>query len=126
MHFSRGSWKTPLVERLQAYADGQFDDFCQVRTDTSYLTPFGRRVIEATRHIRYGETRSYQAIAISAGNPTAARAVGAVMAGNRVPLVVPCHRVVGSGGKLGGFSAIDGLAMKRRLLALESRSLFEF
>jgi methylated-DNA-[protein]-cysteine S-methyltransferase len=125
MRFSSGEWNTPLVERLQAYADGEFDDFSDVRIDTSHLTRFGRRIVEATRRIRYGETRSYQAIATAVGNPSAARAVGAVMAGNRVPLVVPCHRVVGSRGKLGGFSAIDGLAMKRRLLALESRSLFD-
>jgi methylated-DNA-[protein]-cysteine S-methyltransferase len=125
MHLSRDSWNTSLVERLQAYADGEIDDFSDVRIDTSHLTRFGRRVVEATRRVRYGETRSYQAIAVKAGNPSAARAVGAVMAGNRMPLVVPCHRVVGSRGKLGGFSAIDGLAMKRRLLSLESRSMFD-
>ena len=117
-------WNTPLVERLQAYADGQIDDFSDVEINVDHLTRFARRVVEATRRIRFGETRSYQAIAVAAGNPRAARAVGGVMAGNRIPLVVACHRVVGSGGKLGGFSAIDGLAMKRRLLALESRSLF--
>jgi methylated-DNA-[protein]-cysteine S-methyltransferase len=123
-HSARNSWNTPLVERLQAYADGQIDDFTDVEVNVDHLTRFARRVVEATRRIHYGETRSYQAIAVAAGNPRAARAVGGVMAGNRIPLVVPCHRVVGSGGKLGGFSAIDGLAMKRRLLALESRSLF--
>ncbi len=123
-HLAQNSWNTPLVERLQAYADGQIDDFSDVEINVDHLTRFARRVVEATRRVHYGETRSYQAIAVAAGNPRAARAVGGVMAGNRIPLVVPCHRVVGSGGKLGGFSAIDGLAMKRRLLALESRSLF--
>jgi methylated-DNA-[protein]-cysteine S-methyltransferase len=122
---SRDPWNTPLVERLQSYADGQLDDFSDVRIDISHLTRFGRRVVEATRRIRFGDTRSYGEIAADAGNASAARAVGAVMAGNRVPLVVPCHRVVGSRGKLGGFSAPDGLAMKRRLLTLESRSLFD-
>lgn len=123
-HLARNSWTTPLVERLQAYADGQIDDFSDVQINVDHLTRFARRVVEATRRIHYGETRSYQAISVASGNPRAARAVGGVMAGNRIPLIVPCHRVVGSGGKLGGFSAIDGLAMKRRLLALESRSLF--
>ncbi len=124
LHLAQNSWNTPLIDRLRAYADGQIDDFTDVEINIDHLTGFARRVVEATRRIHYGETRSYQAIAVAAGNPRAARAVGGVMAGNRIPLVVPCHRVVGSGGKLGGFSAIDGLAMKRRLLALESRSLF--
>ena len=65
-------------------------------------------------------TRSYGEVAAAAGSPGAARAVGQVMAANRTPLIVPCHRVLAAGGKIGGFSAPQGLALKRRLLALES------
>ena len=67
-----------------------------------------------------GETVSYAELAGRAGSPNAARAVGGVMAGNRVPLLVPCHRVVGAGGRLGGFSAPTGVELKKRLLALEA------
>jgi methylated-DNA-[protein]-cysteine S-methyltransferase len=109
-----------LVARLTAYAAGDFDDFLDIDTETSHLSPFSRAIIEAVRRISFGQTRSYGQIAASVGRARAARAVGRVMAQNRTPLVVPCHRVVGSGGLIGGFSAIDGLNMKRRLLKLEA------
>lgn len=109
-----------LVHRLTAYAAGDFDDFLDVETEISHLSPFSRSIIEAVRRIPFGQTRSYGQIAVSAGRTRAARAVGRVMAQNRTPLVVPCHRVIGSGGLIGGFSAIDGLNMKRRLLKLEA------
>ena len=109
-----------LAERLQAYATGGYDDFLDVEIDVSHLSPFAVAVVDAARRIPVGETRSYGQLAMAAGRPRAARAVGRVMAKNRTPLVMPCHRVVGSGGKLGGFSAIDGLRMKERLLQLEA------
>jgi methylated-DNA-[protein]-cysteine S-methyltransferase len=109
-----------LVDRLTAYADCQFDDFLDVETETSHLSPFSRSIVEAVRRIPLGQTRSYGQIAATVGRARAARAVGRVMAQNRTPLVVPCHRVVASGGRIGGFSAIDGLVMKRRLLKLEA------
>ncbi len=74
----------------------------------------------ACRRIPWGQTRSYAQLAAVAGRPGAARAVGSVMAKNRVPLVVPCHRVIASSGQLGGYSAPQGLSLKRRLLAMES------
>ncbi len=82
-------------------------------------TRFTRRVLRAARAIPPGATMTYGALAGRAGSPRAARAVGQVMARNPVPLVVPCHRVVASGGA-GGYAG--GLAMKDRLLALERRS----
>lgn len=118
--FDDQPWETNLVERLQAYADGVPDDFVDVEIDKSHLTPFARRVVLTTRRIAYGRTCSYGELARQAGCPNGARAVGNVMRQNRVPLVVPCHRVVGSAGKLGGFSGEEGLAMKRRLLDLEA------
>jgi len=112
-----------LVDRLTAYAAGHFDDFLDIKTDTAHLSPFSRSIVEAVRRIPFGQTRSYGQLAASVGRARAARAVGRVMAQNRTPLVVPCHRVVGSGGLIGGFSAIDGLNMKRRLLKLEAASV---
>jgi methylated-DNA-[protein]-cysteine S-methyltransferase len=115
---------SPLVERLvdelQRFAAGEPVDFRDVRVNEEHLTPFGRRIVAACRRIPFGQTRSYGQLTAVCGSPGAARAVGQVMAKNRYPLVVPCHRVVAAGGKLGGFSAPQGLAMKRRLLALES------
>jgi methylated-DNA-[protein]-cysteine S-methyltransferase len=108
-----------VVDRLCNFAAGEAVDFRDVEIDDGYLTRFGRRVMNACRRIPRGQTRSYGELAAACGSAGAARAVGQVMAGNRYPLVVPCHRVVGASGSLGGFSAPQGLAMKRRLLALE-------
>jgi methylated-DNA-[protein]-cysteine S-methyltransferase len=112
-----------LLARLCRYAEGEFDDFLDVPTCTGHLTPFAVLVVKAVRHIPFGKTLSYGQIAAEVGHPRAARAVGTVMAQNRTPLVVPCHRVLASKGKLGGYSAIDGVLMKRRLLDLEKRFL---
>lgn len=109
-----------FIRRLQAFADGKrSDDFLDVPLLVSEMTPFQQAVIDHCRRIPVGETLSYAGLANAAGHPGAARAVGRVMATNRFPLVVPCHRVLAASGALGGFSAPQGIAMKRRLLALE-------
>lgn len=113
-----------VLERLVRYAEGEPVELDDVPTAVGHLSAFQRRVVQACRAIPRGERRTYGQLAAAAGSPGAARAVGGVMAGNRVPLVVPCHRVVGVGGKLGGFSAPQGLRMKRRLLELEGAMLF--
>jgi methylated-DNA-[protein]-cysteine S-methyltransferase len=115
-----------LLARLCRYAEGEFDDFLDIPTCTGHLTPFAVLVVKAVRHIPFGKTLSYAQIAAEVGHPRAARAVGTVMAQNRTPLVVPCHRVVASKGKLGGYSGVDGVLMKRRLLDLEKRFLAVF
>lgn len=108
-----------LVARLQAYTRGARDEFSDVPVLLAGLTQFAQRVVGICRDIGYGDTITYGQLAALAGSPGAARAVGNVMAANRIPLVVPCHRVVGSAGSLGGFSAPSGLCMKRRLLEIE-------
>lgn len=80
-------------------------------------TDFQRRVWDAVRGIPHGEVRSYSWIAEWVGNPKGRRAVGQANGANPIPLIVPCHRVIRSDGRLGGYSA--GLALKKRLLALE-------
>jgi methylated-DNA-[protein]-cysteine S-methyltransferase len=108
-----------LVRRLAAMAEGKPTDFSDVQLDVRGLTPFARTVLHACRRIPRGEVLTYGQLAARVGNPRGARAVGNVMARNRVPLVVPCHRVVGAHGRLGGYSAPDGLGMKQRLLHVE-------
>jgi methylated-DNA-[protein]-cysteine S-methyltransferase len=81
-------------------------------------TPFQLSVWKALRNIPYGQTRSYGQIADVVGAPKAVRAVGAANGQNPIPIVIPCHRVIGSNGKLTGFGG--GLPLKRLLLDLES------
>jgi methylated-DNA-[protein]-cysteine S-methyltransferase len=114
-----------LIKRLQAFARGnRRDDFLDVSIDTTDLTEFERKVIQACRHVAAGETATYGELARRIDHPGAARAVGRVMATNRFPLVVPCHRIIGAGGRLGGYSAADGLATKRKLLSEEGVTEF--
>ena len=113
-----------VLDRLVRYADGEPVDFSDVAVAVNHLSTFQRRVVKACRAIPAGQHRTYGQLAAAAGSPGAARAVGQVMATNRAPLVVPCQRVLAAGGQLGGFSAPQGLAMKRRLLALEGAYLF--
>jgi methylated-DNA-[protein]-cysteine S-methyltransferase len=110
-----------LIKRLQSFAAGVFDDFLDVPVDAGRQTSFQRQVAAACRSIPPGQTRSYGDLAAEVGAPRAARAVGSVMASNRVAIIVPCHRVLRSGGKLGGYSLGSGLPLKRRLLELESQ-----
>src|SRR5262249_27222535 len=112
-------WAASLVVRLKLFAGGETVDFADVPLSLEHLTTFGKRVIAACRQIPWGQTKTYGDLAAECGSPGAARAVGSVMAKNRYPLIVPCHRVLAAGGDIGGYSAPDGLTMKRRLLAME-------
>lgn len=112
-------WLRRLGEQLAAFASGDPQQFADVPISTEHLTPFAERVVDECRKVPWGHVLTYADLAKKAGRPGAARAVGNVMASNRLPLVVPCHRVVGSGGGLGGYSAPGGVATKRRLLRAE-------
>ncbi len=116
-------WPDALVHRLQAYSEGAIEDFRNVNISLDGLTDFQRRVIRECKKIPFGETATYGELARRVRSPGAARAVGSVMAKNCVPIIVPCHRVLASGGKLGGYSAIGGLTTKRQLLDLEAAAL---
>ncbi len=108
-----------LVAALRSHLSGTPTEYDQIPLDLSGLRPFAVRVYEATRRIPWGKARTYGAVAHGAGAPGAARAVGAALARNPFPLVVPCHRVLAADASLRGFSAPGGLATKRRLLSLE-------
>ncbi|MBN1153202.1 MAG: methylated-DNA--[protein]-cysteine S-methyltransferase [Dehalococcoidia bacterium] len=108
-----------LTERIQAYIEGDAVEFPDV-IDRSEWTPFRERVWNATMQIPYGQTRSYGWVAATVSQPRACRATGQALHRNPVPLIVPCHRVVGADGRLTGFGA--GLELKQKLLSLEQDS----
>lgn len=116
-------WFPNLRRRLQKYGQGEYVDFSDVQVAFSKLTAFQESVISATRAIEYGQTVSYGELAELAGYPRAARAVGTVMSSNPFPILIPCHRVVASGGKLGGYSAPQGISLKENLLAMEAEAV---
>lgn len=106
-----------LPELLRRYATGNRVDFSGVRVDLSGYGPFHKSVLMACQRIGHGEIVTYRDLARLAGSEKAARAAGTAMATNRIPLIIPCHRVLASGGRIGGFSS--GLEWKRKLLRLE-------
>jgi methylated-DNA-[protein]-cysteine S-methyltransferase len=105
--------------QLRDYFAGRLKRF-DVKLDLSSLKPFQRQVLDRCARIGYGRTKTYGELAREIGRPRAARAVGGALGRNPVPLVIPCHRVVAGDGSLGGFSAEQGVKLKRRLLELES------
>jgi len=107
------------IERIGALLDRGDADLSEVALDMDGVSPFHRRVYEVTRTIPPGETLSYGDVAAEAGSPGAARAVGQALGRNPFAIVVPCHRVVAAGGRVGGFSATGGVSIKRRMLAIE-------
>lgn len=109
-----------LIQRLKLYFGGHRVNFPD-RLDLSGATDFQRKVWETTRLIPYGETRSYAWVAEQIKKPKALRAVGQALGRNPLPIIVPCHRVVASNGKLGGFTG--GTEVKKRLLYLEGAAV---
>jgi methylated-DNA-[protein]-cysteine S-methyltransferase len=110
---------TEVVKQLTAYFAGERKEF-----DLPLVlegTEFQKRVWTALQNIPYGETVSYKALAERIGSPRAVRAVGAANGANPIPIIIPCHRVIGNDGSLTGFGG--GLPVKKKLLELESRQL---
>jgi methylated-DNA-[protein]-cysteine S-methyltransferase len=108
-----------VIRQLQAYFSGELKHFDLPLAPEG--TEFQLRVWNSLRTIPYGETISYSQLAQKIGNPQAVRAVGLANGCNPIPIIIPCHRVIGSDGSLTGFGG--GLANKQKLLALESRQL---
>jgi methylated-DNA-[protein]-cysteine S-methyltransferase len=101
---------------LEEYFDGGRRQF-QLPLDWTLVGPFGRRVLSVTAEIPYGQVSSYGEVAAEAGSPRGSRAAGNALGANPLPIVVPCHRVLRSGGALGGYGG--GIERKRWLLELE-------
>jgi len=121
--FKRGIQYSPdhireASTQLKEYLSGERKSFT-MKIDWSVLRQFQQSVLHATHEIPYGETRTYKEIALRIGRPRAARAVGRAEATNPMPLVLPCHRVIGADGKLHGYGLAEGLKTKAWLLKLE-------
>jgi methylated-DNA-[protein]-cysteine S-methyltransferase len=110
----------PLQKKISYYYEGAYIDFSDVAVDLSGHTPFSQKILLSCINIKYGKTTTYKELAELAGHPKSARAVGDVMARNRIPLIIPCHRVLGSDGSLHGFSAPGGIETKKKMLHIES------
>ncbi len=106
----------PVQRALEDYFSGRRRDFA-LALDWSLIGPFGRKVLHVTAEIPYGGVLSYNEVAAEAGSPRGSRAAGNALGSNPIPIVIPCHRVLRSGGALGGYGG--GLDRKRYLLELE-------
>lgn len=114
---------TLLANRLLGYASGRPVTFDDLPLDWERLTPFQACVYRVCQTVPFGQTVTYGELARMVGNPRAARAVGAALGRNPFPILVPCHRVVGRGGRLTGFTAPGGTALKAALLKFEGCDL---
>lgn len=112
-----------IINRIEDYADGQRVDFSHVTLDLGAVPSFHRRAYNLLIHVGWGETLTYGDLARKLGDIGLSRAVGQAMGANPMPLVIPCHRVLASDGKPGGFSAPGGSASKLKMLALEGVSI---
>jgi methylated-DNA-[protein]-cysteine S-methyltransferase len=107
------------IDRMVASLRGEADDLADIPLDLGALPRFQQQVFAVVRTIPAGETMSYGEVAAAAGSPGAARAVGQALGRNPFPIVIPCHRVLAAGGRIGGFTATGGTAVKARMLATE-------
>jgi methylated-DNA-[protein]-cysteine S-methyltransferase len=121
--FDKAFFKT-IQEQITAYFDGVCIDFSpDIPIVLDGFGAFGVSVLTACRQIKLGRTTSYGGLAKRIGRPAASRAVGTALAKNPLPLIIPCHRVVRTDGRLGGFSAPGGIVLKERMLELERQAL---
>jgi methylated-DNA-[protein]-cysteine S-methyltransferase len=112
-----------LVEAARHYFDGERIDFAHVPLDLGRQEPLFARIYDLVRRLGWGETTTYGAVAKALGEgPEVARDVGQARARNPIPLIIPCHRVLAAGGRIGGFSAPGGSNAKARMLAMEGRA----
>jgi methylated-DNA-[protein]-cysteine S-methyltransferase len=122
--FDKTFFKT-LQEQITAYFEGACVNFSpDIPVVLDGFSRFCSSVLTACREIKFGQTISYSELAKKAGRSAASRAVGTSLAKNPLPLIIPCHRVIRSDGKMGGFSAPGGISLKKKMLDLE-RQAFE-
>jgi len=114
----------PLQEQITTYFEGAYVNFRpDIPINLDGFSSFCRSVLRACRRIRFGQTVTYSALAKKIGRSTAVRAVGNALSRNPLPLIIPCHRVIRSDGKIGGFSAPGGKKLKEKLLNHELAAL---
>lgn len=107
------------AQMLQRYFNGEHIDFSDIPVVLDDMTPFRQKILKELRNLRFGEVCSYGQLADACNYPHAARAVGGALASNPIPVIIPCHRVVASDGRLTGFSAPGGEKTKYELLKME-------
>ncbi|WP_095090940.1 methylated-DNA--[protein]-cysteine S-methyltransferase [Mesorhizobium sophorae] len=112
-------WAVDLIASIKAYAAGEDVDFTGVPVDLDGVDDFRLAIYDAARKLGYGETTTYGELAKRAGHGGLPRETGAALGANPVPLVIPCHRILAAGGKIGGFSAPGGSNTKEKMLAME-------
>jgi len=118
------SFFRPVQEQIATYFEGARVNFSRdIPLVIEGLSSFGISVLTTCRDIGFGQTITYGRLAKKSGRPNASRAVGSTLAKNPLPLIIPCHRVIRSDGKLGGFSAPGGVKLKKRMLELERKTL---
>jgi methylated-DNA-[protein]-cysteine S-methyltransferase len=111
-----------VIDRVQALLEGEAVEFDDIALDLGAIPEFHRRVYEIARTIPPGRTMTYGEIARRLDAPHDSREVGQALGRNPIAIIVPCHRVLGADGKMGGFSATGGVATKRRILEIEGAS----
>ncbi|MCX7304520.1 MAG: MGMT family protein, partial [Hyphomicrobiales bacterium] len=114
-----------LTAETCAYALGEWVDFSSVPLDLAGVDDFRLAIYAAARQLAYGEITTYGELARRSGYAGMPRETGQALGSNPIPLVVPCHRILAAGGRIGGFSAPGGAAAKQRMLALEGVRLSE-
>jgi methylated-DNA-[protein]-cysteine S-methyltransferase len=120
--YDKSLYKT-AQEQITAYFEGACIDFGDIPVALNSVSHFCRLVLTACRDVEFGRTISYSGLARKISRPNAARAVGGALSVNPLPLIIPCHRIVRSNGKIGGFSAIGGKDLKEKLLKHEQAAL---
>jgi methylated-DNA-[protein]-cysteine S-methyltransferase len=120
--FDRDLFKA-LQEQIMAYFEGSGVNFSrEVSVALDGLSEFSRLVLTTCRDVEFGRTVTYAELARNSGRPAASRAVGDALAKNPLPLIIPCHRVIRADGKMGGFSALGGVTLKKKMLDLERQT----
>jgi methylated-DNA-[protein]-cysteine S-methyltransferase len=112
-------WVAKLIRDIRAYAEGEDIDFSGVPVDLAGVDDFRLAIYDAARKLAFGQTTTYGELARLAGHAGLPRETGQALGSNPVPLVIPCHRILAAGGKIGGFSAPGGSTTKEKMLALE-------
>ena len=113
-----------LQQQIAAYFEGACVNFSRdIPLVHDGFSSFGTSVLKTCREIETGQTITYGQLAKKAGRPNASRAVGSTLAKNPLPLIIPCHRIIRSDGKMGGFSAPGGITLKKKMLELERKAI---
>ena len=113
-----------LQQQIIAYFEGDCVKFSRdIPLILDGFSSFGISILTTCREIETGQTITYGKLAKKAGRPNASRAVGSTLAKNPLPLIIPCHRIIRSDGKMGGFSAPGGITLKKKMLKLESKAI---